>query len=141
LICQELKKVIQIKTPADTPNSAGGYTRSYNTIKTIWGKLESIDSVYIRGEQINDGATHLLTIRKNAVNSIGKAFSKAFAISFDVIADINPLKSDYFIFVNDGASYKGRLFKILSMKNDEADNNYIKYKLKEVEEQGTGWNA
>lgn len=141
-LASELKKRIAIKTPSQTPNDDSGFDRGYKTIKRVWGKIKAISdwAESIRGSNVNDGRyTHEITIRKNAVERIGIDFGKAYSSSYDSIPDLNPLKSNYFFFVENGSTSKGMLYRIDKTNVDEMFNETITYRVIQVEEQGTGF--
>ncbi len=92
----------------------------------------------IRQESIDDTYTVEIKVRKSSVDRLGTEFSTAFSEAFDSIPDINPIKSEYFCFIEAGNSYKGRLFKVMGTRLDERNNEYVIVRLKEEEEHGTG---
>jgi len=151
-IAYKLKQRIQIKKPIQTPNDDGGFDRTYETLATIWAEIKneslSRSLKYVRGEALSGGGsgskdipTHVCTIRRVAIENFGKAMTSAFSTDFDSIADLMPLKSDLFIFLQKGSTVKGRLFEILRIMRDESNNEYMKFEIREIEEQGTGWPA
>jgi hypothetical protein len=62
--------------------------------KTTFSDVVSV----IRGSNIANNKTNF-TVRSSAVMQLGKVFSKAFDNSLDSVANINPIDSEYFIFV------------------------------------------
>jgi hypothetical protein len=149
-LAYKLKHRIQIKKAIQTPNAEGGFDRDYETLTTIWAAIKnsslSRSLKYIRGEALSEGGsgskdlpTHICTIRKVAIENFGKRMTKGFSVGFDSIEDLMPLKSDYFIFLQKGSTVKGRLFEILRILRDENNDEYIKFEIREREEQGTGW--
>ena len=144
-LAPKLRHRIQIRKGVQAENSiTGGFDRSYETLTTIWaGIRETTDySRYvstIRRETTDDKpVTHEFTVRYVAVKNLGKAFASGFASGFDSIEDLNPLKSDYFIFLQNGSTVKGRLFEIVEMKRDDDRKEWFRIRSKEIEEQGTG---
>lgn len=139
-----LKHRVQIRQAIQEPNEYGGYDRNYRTLKTVWAEVMttnlSTDFIEaIRGEQVNEVATHNFRVRYSAVYSLGKGFASAFSKGFNSGADINMLKSDYFLFLQNGSEDKGRLFRVRGTKRDERFKEFVKIKAEEIEEQGTGW--
>lgn len=142
-LASRLKERIQIrKINSITPNDEGGFNRSYSTLLTIWAGFRPLSgrTKYIRGEQTEFFSTHEFTIRRSAVGNLGKAFSSAFDTNFDCIADLNPLKSDYFIFVQRGSTVKGRLFRINDIEDVNERKEYLIVLAEEIEEVGSGFN-
>lgn len=146
-LAPELDKRIQIVKPVQSPNSiSGGFNRSYETLLTIWGGLKPLEYVrsstqYIRGVQTTNDITHTVKIRKCGVSSLGKAFSSAFSTGFDSIPDINSLKSDFFLFVQQRSTVKGRIFRVHNISNVREEGEYYSLQVEEIEEKGTGYTA
>ena len=144
-LAYKLKHRIQIQRAIQTPNNSGGYDRTYETLLTVWAGLNELTNLtsyakYIRGEAITDKTpTHEFKVRKVAVQNLGQETTKAFSTAFDSIEDLMPLKSDYFIFLQQGSTVKGRLFQIIDLSRDENYNEYIKFRAMEIEEKGTGY--
>ena len=143
----KLKHRIQIRKGVQTANNTtGGLDRSYEILTTIWAGIRETSDYgryisSIRGENVDDKiVTHEFIVRYVAVKNLGKAFGSGFASGFDSIEDLNPLKSDHFIFLQNGSAVKGRLFKIIETKRDDDRKEWLKIRCKEIEEQGTGAN-
>ena len=143
-LAPKLKHRIQIQTPEQVPNADNaGFDISYVTVLTVWAAMDEISDYvkYIRAEAITDKSpTHYFTIRKSAVQNMGRQLSGAFGTDFKEMSDIIKLKSDYFIFLQQGSTTRGRLFQILTIKQDENHNEYVKFRAMEIEEHGTGGN-
>lgn len=140
-LAPKLKRRIEIRTATQTPNSSGGFDRGYTTLITIWANVKPVRyNEYIRGVQVGKNITHEMIIRKTSIQNLGKDYNRAFGDGFDSIADLNSLKSDYFVFLKSNGS-KGRLFRIDGIENDEMNMEYLKLRAEEIEEQGTGYNA
>ena len=127
-----------------TPNAAGGMGRTYTTLSTIWAEIKSLKGIReyvekIRGESVTDIPTHEVTVRDVAINTMGRGFSSAFSSAFDSVADLAPIKSDNYIFLQRGSTAKGRLFQVTDFKHDEERREWFKFRVMEVEERGTGW--
>lgn len=144
-LANKLKHRIQIRRAIQTPNDAGGYDRTYETLTTIWSEMIDTNYIsqqakYIRGETLSDKVpTCYFKVRKVAVQNLGKEMASAFSTDFKAIADLMPLKSDYFIFLEQGSTVKGRLFQIMDIIRDERNKEWIKFSAMEIEEHGTGW--
>ena len=100
----KLRKRVVILKSLDTPNAAGGYTRSYERILDVWAEMKLNKTTFsdiissVRGSNVAENKTNFM-VRSAAVKQLGKSFSKAFDNSSDTIANINPIDSEYFIFV------------------------------------------
>lgn len=59
-----LRQRVTIESPVDTPDGAGGFTRSFATLAQVWAKIEATSArdqfVEQRSEQ---STTHIVTIR------------------------------------------------------------------------------
>lgn len=141
-LAPKLDKRVQFLKGVDTPNSSGGFDRSYETLLTCWGavKNESRFIQAIRNEAIETAYSVELKVRKSSVDRLGIAFTSAFSGGFDSIPDINPVKEDMFCIIEAGASYKGRLFRVAGARLDEINHEYVVIRLQEIEEHGTGGN-
>ncbi len=151
----QLRNRLQIRLAVQTPNDDGGFDRSYETIGTVWGGLAQrsfgrMMAEYIRGVQVAENSTHEVIIRKTALTDtlfgsntvgFGRCFSDSFAVDFDVIADLNPAKSDFFFFMEKGSTVKGRLFRVNTVEDTNERGEFLKLAVEEIEEQGTGYNA
>jgi hypothetical protein len=166
-IAHELNRRVQILQSVDTPNSSGGFTRSYKKLTRVWCKVKTINEfgilagiTNVRGQNISDFESHELKMRRDSVrsamseafggafadgydsqgsNGLGKELSSAFDQSFESILDISPIKSEFFVFLEEGSATKGRLLRVKKALLDERNRKYIKLKCCEVEERGTGW--
>ncbi len=138
----KLKHRIDIQEALQSPNTAGGFNLDYETLRTVWAGLRQTninDFVSaVRGEQVTDFETHEFKVRRDAVRTIGKSNTSAFSSEFNNSPDINPLKSEYFIFKREGSAVRGRRFRILGTRLDEDNNEFILIRCKELEEKGTG---
>lgn len=139
-IADALNKRIIIQKAVQDPNSAGGYSRSYEDLLTVWGSLKPIAyGTYIRGKQIDENNTHESIFRKIAFIELNREWSTGFGEGFDTITDLNDLKSEYFLFYKKDDSGKGRRFRINNAKNNDEDDEYISILSEEIEEIGTGY--
>lgn len=137
---KDLKYRGQIKKAINTPVSGSAkLSRTYETITTIWIGLKSINyAEFIRSQEIGDILTHEMLMRKASVELLGIGMTPGFDSGFNSIADINMLKSDYFIFIEGATANRGRLFRIKGLQLDENNREYVKIKVQEIEEKGTG---
>lgn len=162
----KLNKEIQIRQAVQTPNTSGGFDRSYELLLSVWAGIRPIELVtgrpgYIRHVQTETGTTHEFIIRKVAIEELGKSFGDGFGNSFNSIDDINSLKTEFFIFMQKGdndwegpfsrdfqksfdvyfglEAMKGRLFRIRNVINNDERDEYVKVYAEELEEHGTGF--
>ena len=148
----KLKHRIIVKEGKLTPNDDGGFDTEYTDLVTVWAGMSeqsdfmramqgsSAKSEYTRGVQTEDTIeTHSFIVRRVAVKSLGASFTNAFSTGFDSIEDLNPLKSQYFVFLKSGSATKGRRFRIRRIKLDDKHKEYIMFKATEIEESGTGY--
>lgn len=163
-----LKKRIDIRVVVQVPNDAGGFTKGFVTVSSIWAEIKSKAQAstanasnvnYIRGQQVNESVTHEFIVRKIAVrglrdagfgsgfslgmdklkNAITRAFNQGFDIGFDSVVDVNAVKGEFYIFMRfEGREDKGRLFRVLSAVDKNEREEFIIVKVREVEEKGTG---
>lgn len=142
----KLKNRIQIRTVVQTPNERGGFDQSYETIATVWAERQSLLTkffhyvTFINAQNLNSNlVTEAFIVRYEAVRYLGKQFTSAFSEAFDCIEDLNPLKDNYFVFMERGSSsVKGRLYKIGAVEKDDEYKDHILFRCFEIEEKGTG---
>jgi len=138
----KLNRRVQICHNDQSEAASGGFSFVKTTLKTVWCSVKPLSEyAYVRGEMAGEGSTHIFNIRRGAVESIGVAFSTAFSSDFDTIADLNMLKADFFLFLEEGSTSKGRLFKIDRTKDNEERKEYMVIIAREMEERGTGFPA
>ena len=156
----KLKYRVQVLKPTQHPNEEGGLDLFFGNplsgafafgefdmlapLMTVWMGCQSIGykgtgAKYIRGKQVNEAATHEFICRWLAVASLGREFGLAFAGGFKFMPDLAPLKSDYFLFLQEGSSVKGRLFRIHETMKINEQNEYLSIVAEETEERGTGY--
>jgi len=145
-LAPRLRERIQIRKASQDANDDGGFDQTYTTLLTIWAELKEAAFVgrasqSVGGEQVNEAITHNFTIRRVAVDTLGTAFASAFDTDYDNIADLTPLKTSYYIFVQRSSTTKGRLFRIRSVADVRERREYLKVSCEEIEEQGTGYPA
>ena len=145
----KLRHRVQIQKPSQTALSSGQAQMNYETLLTVWAEKKPI-SEYIKAVRgVNTGSinrgvntdlsTHMFTMRKVALQNLGREYSLAFGDGFKNMADINEMKSDYFLFHQKGSTTKGVRYRVVSTSIDDDRNEYVKIKAEEVEEVGTGW--
>lgn len=142
-LASELRERIQFREPVQTANStSGGFDRSYTTLVTVWAGFKPLNKgYYIRGEQIDNDATHEFKVRRSALTTLGKSYSKGFSNGFDSVTDLNIVKSNFFIFVKKSTATKGRLFRIRRIEDVKERREYLRIDATEIEEVGTGYPA
>ena len=145
----KLKHRVEVCKAVQTPNADASVSIAYATLLTCWAGLKPVSS-YVRALRgVNGGsmseygrygiATHNFVIRKNSAQ-LGFEFSSAFTAAFDSIIDLNPVKSDMFLFLLKGTS-KGRRFKVQAIRHDEMWGEFISIEAEELFEEGTGWGS
>jgi len=141
-LAPKLKSRISIqKASLDPFVNNSGFTSSYTGLKWIWANVRHVqNTAFIRGQNVEDAGTHEFMVRKDSVRLLGSEYTAAFDSNYKAFADLNTIKSDYFIYLKKGTS-KGRRFKILSTNNDEENDEFVKIRSKELEEVGTGHRA
>jgi len=144
-LVHKLRQRVQIQKPVDTPNDNGGYDRTYTTLDTIWMGMKSKRKVMIvRESQVEwlDQGTHEFIARNCAVSkALGTGFSDGFSTGFDSIANLNPLTSELFLFMQRGSTTKGKRFRIKRMDDWEERREYYLIDAEFIEEVGTGANV
>ena len=140
-LVNELKHRAHLKKPVQTPNNDGGFDISYVTVDSFWMGLKTESSYIraIRGHNTGEGITQVGIARFQALQNLGRAFSTGYSKGYDSIADINNVKANYFLFIEEDSSTRGRLFRIKALARDEINRQWMQIQLQEVEEQGTGY--
>ena len=161
-IAPKLVNRIQILKPSQEPNEAGGFDFGFGfpfgegfggsgfdylaPLTTVWMGMNPVGykgtgQKYIGGKQVNETVTHEFIVRHLAVANLGKEFGGAFDIEFKSMPDLGPLKSDYYLFLQNGSTVKGRLFRVDSIVNVAEAKEYLSIAAEEIEERGTGYPA
>jgi len=141
-LAKELRHRIQIKKATQDDNDDGGFDRDYTTLLTIWAGYKPIKySSYVRESNLEDEVTGMFKIRRCAVITLGTGFTNGYSTGFNSIRNLNPLTSEYFIFMRCGSTTKGRLFRISGVQDDEERREFYRVKVVEIEEQGTGFSS
>jgi hypothetical protein len=162
-IASKLKYRIQIMQAIDEPKDNGSFKRSYKKIIRLWAwkKPTSQYIMAIRSVNAEKGIidTDEFGVRYNSVvgkfyrgfakgfdsgedsyksDGLGKSFDGGFDNGQDSQVDIYPIKSDYFVFLENGNTNQGRLYKINRVIIDDDNNEFVIFRCMEIEEQGTG---
>ena len=140
VMADKLKHRAHIQYPTQTPNDSGGFDLTYATILSFWCEivLESNYVKAVRGEQTEEGVTHIFRVRWVALKDLGKEFNDAFSEAFDNIRDVNAIKDNLFVFIQETVSYRGRRFKFMGMSRDEQFREWVLMRAHEEEEVATG---
>jgi|GEM_PF-3535535 len=143
-ILPSLDTQVQVGKPANTPNAEGGADFSFENLMTVWMGFKPVGyktsgTKYVRGKQVNMAVTHEFKVMALEVENLGREFTAAFGIGFKGIGTLSPLKSDYFLFVQEENVSAGRLFRIHEAQKVREEDEYMSILAEEVEEQGTGW--
>lgn len=141
-LAAELKYRIQIWKPVQSNNDDGGFDRSYDTLLTIWAGCKPIKySTYIRysNVEVEEDGTHVFKIRRCAVITLGTSFSTGFSTGFKSIRSLMPLTTEYFIFMQQSSSNRGRLFRIKGVQDNNEEREFYRVLVEEIEERGTGY--
>ena len=63
----DLRERVALQSRADTPNAAHGLDVAYTTIDTVWAEIRELSGGrYVAGRQVEEVATHRVTIRHRA---------------------------------------------------------------------------
>lgn len=144
-LAPKLRDRVQIRKAVQTENeTTGGFSRTYTTLDTIWAEIKALtwksSAVRpIRGVNTEELSSHIFKVRRCALSSFGMTFTSAFSNAFDSIPDMYLLKADYFLFLEDGSTTKGRLFRIDSVAPGEERKEFLEIVATEIEELGTGF--
>jgi len=135
---------VQVGKPIQVANAEGGADFSFENLMTVWMGFKPIGyktsgTKYVRGKQVSEAATHEFIAMLSEFELLGREFITAFGIGFHGMGSLSPLKSDYFLFVQEGSTVKGRLFRILESQNVNEEGEYLSIVAEEIEERGTGW--
>ncbi|MCK5600431.1 hypothetical protein KAR91_01075 [Candidatus Pacearchaeota archaeon] len=74
----------------------------------------------------------------NQSKGLSKSFDLAFSTEFDSIPDFNPIKTDYFLFLEGNNPSMGRFYKVNRIIRDDQYKEFIQVMVTEQQEQGTG---
>lgn len=168
-LAPKLRNRIQIWRGIQVPNNDnGGYDLTYKKLVRIWAKLDyvrtgNVAGFYpVRGTNDEIYESHRFVVRYSSVigkttknygdgfggsynswntNGLGRQFNLAFGEGFDSNIDMNPIKANYFVFLERENQYTGKLFRITKIIPDDVHSRMITLKCMEEEEQGTGFPA
>lgn len=163
-LAAQLKHRIQIMKGEKIPSYAG-YKTSYKMLVRLWAGIKNKNQdggegvQPIRDQNIGGMDTHEFIVRYISVigktnrvfgdafdvsfpstmtKGLGRQYDLAFSTAFDSMVDINPIKADYFIYMENTNAYNGRLFKINRIIRDDNHKEFAIIKCTEIEEKGTG---
>lgn len=142
-LAPRLKHRLQIGKGVFTPNNDGGMDFSFDDILTVWAGMKTVSEYIqaIRGQQVQEGSTHEFTVRRESVRYLGRGFSAGYTVGFDTIPDLATIKSEWFCFLEEGSTVKGRLFRVIGIRRQEEGKEFLIISANEMEERGTGWPA
>ncbi len=140
-LAPKLKQRIQIQKPIQTAKASGLTATTYETLATIWAAVEPVSDYLqaVRGVQNAETPTHKFKIRAVAISVLGKAFEVGFDTGYKNMSDINQIKSDWFLFMEQGSTAKGTRYRIKGMQRDDSCHEFINILAKEYQEAGTGY--
>lgn len=140
-LAPKLRHRVQIRKPILTPKSTGSLATTYETLTTIWAEVKQTSEYIkaIRGAQTQGNYTHVFTVRTAAIIQIGREYDLGFDTGFKNMSDINPIKSEWFLFMQHGTTTKGTLYRVTGMQRDDDHNEFAKIYAEEMFEKGTGW--
>lgn len=145
-VITKLEKTVQ---DADTPGYWQTNTpveETYTALKTIWCYIIPKQTISdfissVRGQSEGTEVTHEIIVRWESVRSLGAGYSSGFDSGFDTVQRMNPMKTDFYLFVKSGGEYRGRRFRIRETRWDERNHEYLRLRCEEIEEVGTGYTA
>jgi len=162
-ILPKLTKRVQILKPTQRPNEDGGFDLGFGQplsgafttgefdrlapLLTVWMGMRPLgysggETKYIRGQQVNPRVTHEFIVYQMEVANLGKQFNLSFSGEFKFMADLAPLKADYFLFLQENSTaVKGRLFRVYDVMDIGEMKEYLAIAAEELEERGTGYPA
>ena len=92
----ELNQRANILAPTLTPDGGGGTTATWNTVATVWAKLEPLSGgETFAGQAPRSTVRYRITLRRNAATIVGRRVAiglRSFRIA-DVLDDGSPLVS------------------------------------------------
>jgi hypothetical protein len=168
-IAGKLKHRITIMRGVDIPNDNGGFDRGYEKLVSLWSWKKQIGAylMLIRSQNVekyNSNApisSDEFGVRWNSVISklyrtfsrgfdegldsfekdgMGRSFSGGYDNGYDSLIDMYPIKSDYFVFLQNGNvdAYRGRRYKINRIVRDDNLKEFVILQCSEIEEVGLG---
>ena len=164
-LAAKLKHRVQILVAVRTANAAGGYDKGYRRVGSVWAGVEANErfhssfNQYIRAQQVDvDVPTHIFMMRHGGLHEIsphafglefgdgpeshpgglGRQYGISFGLGFDSIPDLNSVKASWYLMMEDGVSYRGRLFRVLGQQIPTENDEYVRIRASEEEEWGTG---
>lgn len=117
----KLDRVIDLCKPTQTPLPDGSFERDFDVILSIWAGIYTLNPLsYVRKRQINEVITHKFIVRRIAIEQL--------------IGSENPIKGNYFIFLRQWTTKKGRRFAIKNILDHEEKREYYEIFAEELEE-------
>lgn len=166
-LAPKMRNRIQIWRGVQAPNSENyGFDKTYIKLIRLWAHLQHVRTGNvagfhpIRGTNDEIYESHQFTVRYSSIvgkrsnafadgfgsgfnsygsKGLGRQFTEAFSTAFDSIIDMNPIKADYFVFLERENQWTGKLFRITKIITDEGHRNTVIIKCMEQEERGTGF--
>jgi head-tail adaptor len=168
-MANKLRNRIQLKYAVQTPESSGGLDKTYVKLLRLWAEIihmrttstnnmgyeawrnVSADDVETHQFKVRYGSTISKTVRAFAggfddgydskyTDGLSRAFSLGYSTAFNSILDMDPIKANYFVFLENGSQIKGKLFRIRRIIFDEIHKEWILINCSAVDERGTGFN-
>ena len=141
-LAPKLNQRIQIQEAIQIPRTSSGVLAvTYSTLATIWSSIKPVSEYIksVRGVNTDSGYSHSFTVRKSAIWLLGKQFTEAFDSGYKNMADLNSLKSTWFIFQQKGTDTKGIRYRIIGIKRDDDYKEFCIIHAQELREEGTGY--
>ena len=133
----KLSKRIDICKPIQDPDHDGGFDTTFEVMCSVWASIVPVNSSailsLIRGMQINQTITHNIIVRQCAVETLKTILGENA---------INPIKSNYFIFLRGGMggpTSRGRRFAIRNVSDANEAGEYYKIAVEELNEEGANY--
>ena len=137
----KLNRRVQILKSVQTENAiTGNLDISYQKLSTVWAEIKPVSAYIraIRGEQTQQGETHKFIVRRSAIINLGISYDFGFSGGFKNMADLNQIKSDMFLFLQQESTVKGILFRVVGIERDDTHKEFLNIVAQEIEEHGTG---
>jgi hypothetical protein len=140
-LAPKLNQRIQIQEGVKTPKASGLLAQTYHTIATIWAEIKPASEYIqaVRGVNTDSGYTHKFRVRRSAIWLLGSQFASAFSVEYKGMADVNPIKSTFFIFQQKGSTVKGIRYRIIGTMRDDDYKEFCTIHAQEMREEGTGY--
>lgn len=127
-LAPKLNRRIDFCKPIQNPESDGSFERDYEVIISVWAGLEVVNPLsYIRQNNIGVDVTHRIIVRNVAVKALENLSGEE---------TLNPLKTNYFIFLRQESTSRGRRFIIKNVSKFKEEDEYYILLVQELEEEG-----